>query len=90
MAPPAAVLEAGGDAFVSFIASRTAATEDTVGATLNVEDLGVKPGVNGSVTITVTDSVGDGAEYTESYPQCSSHDEGPTGNAHAYGLRGHR
>ena len=57
-----------GDAFVSFIASRNTATEDTVVATLTVANLGVKPGVNGSVTITVTDSVGDGAVYTESYP----------------------
>ena len=57
-----------GDAFVSFIASRTAATEDTVVATLDVADLGVKPGVNGSVMITVTDSVGDDAMYTASYP----------------------
>ena len=56
-----------GDAFVSFIASRTSATEDTVVATLTVADFGVKPGVNGSVTITVTDSVGDDAEYTAKY-----------------------
>ena len=79
-----------GDAFVSFIASRTAATEDTVVATLDVADFGVKPGVNGSVTMTVTDSVGDDAEYTAKYDQCSSHGEGSTGNRHAYGLRGHR
>ena len=56
-----------GDAFVSFIASRSAATAATDVATLTVADFGVKPGVNGSVTITVTDSVGDDAEYTASY-----------------------
>ena len=56
-----------GDAFVSFIASRTGATTVAAVATLSVADFGVKPGVNGSVTITVTDSVGDDAEYTAKY-----------------------
>ena len=56
-----------GDAFVSFIASRTDATAAAAVATLTVADFGVKPGVNGSVTITVTDSVGDDAEYTAKY-----------------------
>ena len=56
-----------GDAFVSFIASRSAATAATDVATLTVADFGVKPGVNGSVTITVTDSVGDDAMHTAKY-----------------------
>ncbi len=56
-----------GDTFVSFIASRSDATMASDVATLTVADFGVKPGVNGSVTITVTDSVGDDAEYTEKF-----------------------
>ena len=56
-----------GDAFVSFIASRNAATEDTALVTLTVADFGVKPGVNGSVMMTVTDSVGDDAMHTAKF-----------------------
>ena len=56
-----------GDAFVSFIASRSEATTAEIVGTLAVVDLGVKPGVNGSVTMTVTDSVGDDAMHAESY-----------------------
>ena len=35
--------------------------------TLAIGQLGVKPGVPGSVTMMVTDSVGDDAEHTASY-----------------------
>ena len=56
-----------GDASVSFIASRTEATTAAAVALLTVEDFGVKPGVNGSVTMTVTDSVGDDAMHTAKF-----------------------
>ena len=56
-----------GEAFVSFIAPRTDANAADDVATLNVTDFGVKPGVDGSVMMTVTDSLGDGAESTASY-----------------------
>ena len=50
-----------GDAHVSFIVTRTNSTSATDVATLMIDQLGVKPGVPGSVTMTVTDSLGDGA-----------------------------
>ena len=56
-----------GDAHVSFIVSRTANTSATTVMTLAIGQLGVKPGVPGSVTMMVTDSVGDAAEHTASY-----------------------
>ena len=57
-----------GDDFVSFIASRGSANRDgTQIATLTVADFGVKPGVNGSVMMTVTDSLGDDAMHTAKY-----------------------
>ena len=66
----AASLRSGGqvgDAHVSFIVTRSANTEAATAMTLQIAQLGVKPGVPGSVTMTVTDSVGDGAEHTASY-----------------------
>ena len=55
-----------GKTFVSFIAPRPDnAAEDMV--TLTVNGFGVKPGVSGSVTMTVTDSLGDDALYTENF-----------------------
>ena len=56
-----------GDDYVSFIVTRTNSTSATDEATLAIDQLGVKPGVPGSVTMRVTDSVGDGAEHTEGY-----------------------
>ena len=56
-----------GDAHVSFIVSRTGNTEAATEMTLAIGQLGVKPGVPGSVTMTVTDSVGDDEEHTASY-----------------------
>ena len=57
-----------GEDFVSFISSRGSESRDgSEFATLTVASLGVKPSVGGSVTMTVTDSLGDGAEHTESY-----------------------
>ena len=57
-----------GDSDVSFIVTRSgndAAATDV--ATLAIAQLGVKPGVPGSVMMTVTDSVGDAEEHTASY-----------------------
>ena len=57
-----------GDDFVSFIASRAdASTDGEELATLTVASLGVKPGVDGSVMMTVTDGLGDGATHSENY-----------------------
>ena len=58
-----------GEAFVSFIANRSTTDNDadTNIVTLTVNGFGVKPGVNGSVTMTVTDGLGDDAVYTERY-----------------------
>ena len=57
-----------GDDYVSFIANRSSATPDRESAvTLTIRQLGVKPGVPGSVTMTVTDSLGP-EKYTASYP----------------------
>ena len=56
-----------GDAFVSFIAPREAGNTAESAVTLTVTDFGVKPGVNGSVTMTVTDSLGDDAMHTAKY-----------------------
>ena len=57
-----------GDAHVSFIVSRSMNTEASDLATLMIGQFGVTPGVPGSVTMTVTDSLGDAEMYTESYP----------------------
>ena len=56
-----------GEAFVSFIAPRTSGNMADNDLTLAVTSLGVKPGVNGSVMMTVTDSLGDNAMHTEKY-----------------------
>ena len=56
-----------GDAHVSFIVTRMTNTANTTMMTLQIAQLGVKPGVPGSVTMMVTDSVGDGAEHSASY-----------------------
>ena len=56
-----------GDALVSFIVSRTANTSAASMITLTIGQLGVKPGVPGSVTMAVTDSVGDALTHTASY-----------------------
>ena len=56
-----------GDNFASFIASREGSRDGTEIATLTVGSFGVKPGVNGSVMMTVTDSLGDDAMHTEKY-----------------------
>ena len=56
-----------GDSHVSFIVTRSANTAATTEMTLDIDQLGVKPGVPGSVTMMVTDSVGDAAEHTASY-----------------------
>ena len=56
-----------GDDFVSFIASRGSGNDAEDVATLTVESLGVKPGVNGSVMMTVTDGLGDDAMHTAKY-----------------------
>ena len=47
-----------GENFVSFLASRLGAASRTSVATLTIGDIGVKPGVAGSVTMTVTDTLG--------------------------------
>ena len=66
---PASLRSGGqvGDALVSFIATRSGNTDAATMVILTIGQLGVKPGVPGSVTMTVTDSVGDGAEHTASY-----------------------
>ena len=56
-----------GDSHVSFIVTRSANTAATTEMTLDIDQLGVKPGVPGSVTMMVTDSVGDAAMHTASY-----------------------
>ena len=57
-----------GDDKVSFIVNRDGNTASgTDVATLTIGQLGVKPGVPGSVTMMVTDSVGDDEEHTASY-----------------------
>ena len=56
-----------GDDNVSFIVTRSGSTSGTDVATLTIPQLGVKPGVAGSVTMRVTDSVGDDAENIEAY-----------------------
>ena len=56
-----------GETFVSFIAPREIGSQAEDIVTLNVESLGVKPGVHGSVMMTVTDSLGDDAMHTEKY-----------------------
>ena len=61
-----------GDAHVSFIVTRSANTAATTMMTLSIAQLGVKPGVPGSVTMMVTDSVGDGAGACRQLYQCSS------------------
>ena len=65
-----ASLRAGGkvgDARVSFIVTRTSNTSAASTVTLSIDQLGVKPDVPGSVTMMVTDSVGDAEENTVSY-----------------------
>ena len=47
-----------GDDYVSFIASRMGSADRDSVATLSIGQFGVKPGVHGSVTMTVTDSLG--------------------------------
>ena len=57
-----------GEADVSFIVTRSANdASDSDVVTLSIDQLGVKPGVPGSVMMTVTDSVGDAEEHTASY-----------------------
>ena len=56
-----------GNDFVSFIVTRSDNTAAATVMTLSIDQLGVKPGVPGSVTMMVTDSVGDGAEHAASY-----------------------
>ena len=66
----AASLRSGGqvgDAHVSFIATREMNTDAATLVILDIDQLGVKPGVPGSVTMMVTDSVGDAAEHSASY-----------------------
>ena len=58
-----------GEDFVSFIVPRSSSGNDaeTNIVTLDVDGFGVKPGVNGSVTMTVTDDLGDDAMWTAKY-----------------------
>ena len=56
-----------GKTFVSFIAPRQTGNLADNDVTLTVNGFGVKPGVNGSVTMTVTDGLGDDALYTKKY-----------------------
>ena len=90
----AASLRTGGEAgesFVSFIAPRgTSGNAATNEVTLTVDGFGVKPGVNGSVTMTVTDGLGDDAMYTAKYDGAVRTAKALHGNPHASQLRGHR
>ena len=56
-----------GEAHVSFIVTRTANTSAETVMTLSIDQLGVKPDVDGSVTMMVTDSVGDDEENAATY-----------------------
>ena len=56
-----------GDALVSFIVTRSGNTDAATLVILEIGQLGVKPGVPGSVTMMVTDSVGDAAEHAATY-----------------------
>ena len=80
-----------GDDNVSFIVTRSgndAAATDV--ATLTIDQLGVKPGVPGSVMMTVTDSVGDAEEHTASYTNAVRTMRALDETANAYELNGHR
>ena len=57
-----------GQNFVSYIAPRSGTTMQADVVTLPLTQIGVKPGVGGSVTMTVTDSLGDGLMHMSSYP----------------------
>ena len=56
-----------GENFVSYIAPRSNTTMQDDVVTLPLTEIGVKPGVPGSVTMTVTDSLGDGLMHMSSY-----------------------
>ena len=78
-----------GDDYVSFIASRqSGSTRDSL-ATLEIDQLGVKPGVGGSVTMMVSDTLGP-ETHTASYPNAVRTMRGLDEIRHAYELRGHR
>ena len=78
-----------GDAYVSFIASRRGTTDAADPITLMIDQLGVKPGVPGSVTMTVTDTLGP-EKYTASHPNAVRTMRALEEKAMANDLKGHR